>query len=46
MTYLFAAYTAVWVVLFGYVFSISRRQQKFQDELARLQELIKSRKKS
>jgi CcmD family protein len=46
MTYLFAAYTAVWVVLFGYVFSISRRQQKFQDELARLQELINSRKKS
>jgi len=46
MTYLFAAYTAVWVVLFGYVFSISRRQQKFQDEVARLLELRNSQKRS
>lgn len=46
MTYLFAAYAAVWVVLFGYIFSISRRQQRFQDEVARLQVLINSQKRS
>jgi CcmD family protein len=46
MTYLFAAYTVIWVVLFGYIFSLSRLQQKFQDELARLQELLENRKKS
>ena len=46
MTYLFAAYTAVWVVLFTYVFSLSRRQQKFQDEVMKLQKLLESQKRS
>ncbi|HEU0048316.1 MAG: CcmD family protein [Acidobacteria bacterium] len=46
MTYLFAAYTAVWVVLFAYVFSLSRRQQKFQDEVMKLQKLLESQKRS
>jgi len=46
MTYLFAAYTMIWVVLFAYMFSLSRRQRKFREEITRLQQLIENRKKS
>ena len=46
MTYLFAAYTLIWVVLFAYVFSLSRRQHKFREEITRLEQLIENRKKS
>jgi CcmD family protein len=45
MTYLFAAYTAIWILLFAYVFSIARRQQKIQDEVDRVQKLLDSQKK-
>jgi CcmD family protein len=45
MTYLFAAYTAIWILLFAYVFSIARRQQKIQDEVARVQQLLERQKK-
>lgn len=45
MTYLFAAYTLIWVVLFAYIFNISRRQHKFQDEVARLERLLENRKR-
>ncbi len=44
MTYLFAAYSAIWILLFAYVFSIARRQQKIQDEVTRVQKLLESRK--
>jgi len=46
MTYLFAAYSIIWVVLFAYILSLSRRQQKFQEEITRLQQLLEGRKKS
>ena len=45
MTYLFAAYTAIWILLFAHVFSIARRQQKIQDEVARVQQLLEGQKK-
>ena len=45
MTYLFAAYTLIWVVLFAYIFNISRRQHKFHEEIARLEQLLENRKK-
>jgi CcmD family protein len=45
VTYLFAAYSAIWILLFAYVFSIARRQQKIQDEVNRVQRLLDSRKK-
>ena len=46
MTYLFAAYTIIWVVLFLYIFNLSKRQHKFQEEITRLERLIENRKKS
>ena len=45
MTYLFAAYTLIWVVLFAYIFNISRRQHKFHEEIKRLEQLLENRKK-
>ena len=36
--YLFAAYTAIWLLLFGYVIYIHLRQKKLQREIDRLRE--------
>lgn len=44
MTYLFAAYTVVWVTLFVYVMSISSRQKKLDEELQILRELVDGKK--
>ncbi len=38
LPYLFAAYTVIWVVVFGYTLSIGARQRKLAQDL----ELIKS----
>ena len=46
MNYLFAAYTVIWVVLFGYVFRLSRRQQALKGEIDRMQQQLVSQKKS
>ncbi len=37
MTFLFAAYTLIWLLLFGYLVSIARRQKQIQDDIAQLQ---------
>jgi CcmD family protein len=41
MTYLFAAYTAIWILLSWYLFNLSRRQKKVESELTRLEESLK-----
>ena len=41
--FLFAAYTIIWVVLFGYVISIFTRQRKLQKELDLLKEMFKEK---
>lgn len=33
LSYLFAAFAVVWAVLFGYVFSLSRRQNKLRRDI-------------
>ena len=38
MAYLFAAFLILWAVTFGYIFSISARQMRLQQELEALQE--------
>ncbi|MBI4481552.1 MAG: CcmD family protein [Acidobacteria bacterium] len=38
MEYLFAAYTAVWIALFIYLFSLSRRERKLRKMVERLEE--------
>jgi len=45
MSFLFASYTVVWLLLFAYVMSIARRQKKVLDDLAQIQEWMNQQKK-
>lgn len=45
MSFLFAAYTIIWILFFAYVISIARRQKKVQDDLAEIQEWMDRQKK-
>ena len=37
--YLFAAYLTIWVLLFGYMFSIAKRQKALEKEIKQLQDM-------
>ncbi len=40
LPFLFAAFAVTWVVLFGYLFYVNRRQHELRKEIARLQTLL------
>jgi CcmD family protein len=40
MNYLVAAYTAIWIILAVYLYSIQSRQKKLQTELQNLRQLL------
>ena len=40
LPYLFAAFAVSWVVLFGYLFYLNRRQHEMKKEIARLQRVV------
>ena len=42
--YLFAAFTVVWVVMFGYVLYLLNKQKKLQDEINALKEVLSNKK--
>ena len=42
-SYLFAAYTIIWVVLFGYVVSLGRREKGLRDEIEALKRALKDK---
>jgi CcmD family protein len=42
--YLFAAYTVIWVVVFGYVLFMQRKQRKLQQQIELLRESVGKRK--
>ena len=42
--YLFAAFTVVWAVLFGYVLFLLSKQNKLQQEINSLKEALKEKK--
>ena len=44
MGYLFAAYTVVWALIFGYVVSLSGRQKRLNQELETLKRMIEEKK--
>jgi CcmD family protein len=46
MIYLFAAYSAIWILLFGYIFGLSQRQRRVQEDLAQVQERLGQEKRS
>ncbi len=37
--YLFAGYAVVWLLLFGYMFSIAKRQKELEREIEQLNDL-------
>lgn len=39
LDYLFAAYTVVWLLIFGYMWSVSKRQKNVENELKMLKDL-------
>ena len=39
--YLFAAYSIIWLVVFGYVFTLIRREKALRKEITALKEGIK-----
>jgi len=43
MPYLFAAFCAVWIVLFLYLLSLSRRQQALSREVEALRKLMEQK---
>ncbi len=44
LNYLFAAYTIIWAVIFGYVFFIHQRHRRLQRELDLLKEDVDEQK--
>ena len=42
-SFLFAAYTAIWVLLFLYIANVARRNRSLQREIEELRELMKRR---
>ncbi len=40
MTYFAAAYLAIWLIIFIFVFSMYRRQSKIDEELATLKQVV------
>lgn len=42
--YLFAAFTIIWAVVFGYVFLLLNRQRRLRREIGSLKEALKEKK--
>ena len=42
MNFLFSAYTAIWVILAIYMYSIHSREKKLRNEIERLKQLLES----
>jgi CcmD family protein len=40
MNYLFAAYTAIWIILACYLISIHSREKKLREEVQRLKQMF------
>ncbi len=38
LSYLFAGYAVIWIFLFGYLYSLSRRERQLRGEIERLKE--------
>lgn len=43
LKFLFAAYTAIWVILALYLFSIHSREKKLREEIQRLKDILDKR---
>ncbi|GIW42187.1 MAG: hypothetical protein KatS3mg076_2764 [Candidatus Binatia bacterium] len=43
LDFLFAAYTAVWILLFFYIHLLSRRNRRLEREIEELRQLLRGR---
>jgi len=44
MSYLFAAYTVTWILLFAYITYLGSKQKKLDEEIRTLEKLIEQKK--
>ncbi len=44
LSFLFYGYTAIWVILIGYVFWLSRRESNLRDEIQELKKSLNERR--
>jgi CcmD family protein len=44
MSYLFAAYMIIWLALFAYLVSLSKKQQKLDREIETLKRILEEKK--
>ncbi len=44
MNYLFAAYTAIWIILAVYLFTIHSRERKLREDVERLKAMLSKEK--
>ena len=42
--YLFAAYTVIWIMVFGYIFFMQRKQKKLQQQITLLEQSVDGQK--
>ncbi len=40
LSYLFYGYTAIWVIILGYVFTLARREQSLRNEVQELKRTV------
>ncbi len=45
LSYLFYGYTVIWVLLVGYIYSLTRREKNLRDQIDELKKEIESEKK-
>lgn len=43
MNFLFSAYSAIWIILAIYMYSIHSREKKLRNEIERLKQLLESK---
>ena len=46
MNYLFAAYSAIWIILAIYLYSIHSREKKLSEDVDRLRQMLEGRQNS
>ncbi len=46
LSYLFAAFAAVWLILFYYVTRMSRRQKQLSEEIEQIRKLLEDKSKN
>ncbi len=42
LSFLFYGYTVIWVIVLGYMYSLSRRERNLRDEVEELKKLVES----